>query len=278
MFHEAISGIEGKTQSQWGMPVISSPTYHSRLQKGGAVMDDMRALVREWTPAKSASAGRAKKTSLAKATRARAHDTLIRCFLPRFVTGNPPDAWQLVRVLEDADADMDLLRPVYYWITARSDRLLYDYATDELGAISKSGDRRIRKEETVSWIKKQLHTSGQQEWSESVILRVGRGLLAAMRDFGLLEGQVIKRIASFHLPIPAFCWIAFSLHSLGFTGRALVNHPDWKLFLLSPMHVENLFLQAHQNGFLEYHAAGGVYRVNFPASTHADYVHVILAH
>jgi hypothetical protein len=251
--------------------------YHSRLQKGGALLDDMRALIRAWSNDRNASASKSRHSALAKTTRARAHDTLIRSFLPRFVTGNPPQAWCLVRPLEDAEADVEIVRPIYYWLTARSDRLLYDYATQELFAINQAGDRRIRKEETLSWMKKQLLTAGQTAWSDSVATRVGRGMAAALRDFGLLEGQVIKRIASFHLPLPAFCWIAFTLHTLGFTGTALVNHSDWKLFLLSPMHVENLFFQAHQNGYLEYHAAGAVFRVSFPASTHAAYAHVILA-
>lgn len=259
------------------MPVTTACPYHSRLQKGGAALDDMRALVREWSDGRAASRGQDRHAALTKATRARAHDTLIRSFLPRFVAGDPPEAWRLIRPLEDADADLEILRPLYYWITARSDRLLYDYATLELRAIAKSGDRRIRQSETQSWIKKQLRSTGQPTWSDSVTLRVSRGLLAALRDFGLLEGQVIKRIASFHLPVPAFCWIAFTLHTLGFTGSALVNHSDWKLFLLSPMHVENLFFQGHQHGYLEYHAAGAVFRVSFPASTHDDYAHVILA-
>jgi hypothetical protein len=257
--------------------MILDQVYHTRLQKGGALLEDMRVMVRGWTGRCSAESQGVSHFQLSKATRARAHDTLIRSFLPRFVTGNPPDAWRLVRPLEDAEADVEILRPLYYWLTARSDRLLYDYATQELFAINQAGDRRIRKEETLSWIKKQILAAGQDAWSDSVAMRVGRGMAAALRDFGLLEGQVIKRIASFHLPLPAFCWIAFTLHTLGFTGTALVNHPDWKLFLLSPMHVENLFFQAHQNGYLEYHAAGAVFRVSFPASTHAAYAHVILA-
>ena len=259
------------------MPVALEKTYHSRLQKGGALLDDMRALVRVWSDDRSVTDGNRRHAALTKATRARSHDTLIRSFLPRFVAGDPPGAWRLVRPLEDADGDLDILRPIYYWLTARSDRMLYDYVTDELCAIARSGDRRIRLAETLSWIKKRLRSSDHSIWSDSVTLRVGRGLLAALRDFGLLEGQVIKRLASFHLPLPAFCWIAFTLHTLGFTGTALANHPDWKLFLLSQMHVENLFLRAHQHGYLEYHAAGGIFRITFPASTHVDYANVILA-
>jgi len=259
------------------MTQSSAITYHSRLQKGGALLEDMRALVRAWSSESATAQSTSPYASLAKATRARAHDTLIRSFLPRFVTGSPPDAWRLVRPLEDAEADMEILRPIYYWITARSDRILYDYTTQELFAINQAGDRRIRREETLSWVKKHLLAAHQPAWSDSVTHRVCRGLAAALRDFGLLEGKVIKRIASFHLPLPAFCWIAFTLHTLGFTGTALVNHLDWRLFLLSPMHVENLFFQAHQHGYLEYHAAGGVFRITFPAATHTDYAHVILA-
>jgi hypothetical protein len=253
------------------------PPYNSRLQKGGALLEDMRALVRGWSDEGAAKSNRSGKAHLQKATGARAHDTLIRVFLPRFVNGNPPGAWQIIRPIEDRDAEPEVLRPLYYWVTARNDCLLYDYVSIELRAIAASGERRIRQDDTRLWIKKQLKAVGQSVWSDSVTLRVARGLLAALRDFALLEGKNTKCIAAFHLPLQSFCWIAFSLHSLGFTGSALVNHPDWKLFLLLPSHVENLFLQAHQHGFLEYHSAGRLYRISFPASSHADYANVILA-
>jgi hypothetical protein len=246
--------------------------YHSRLQKGGALLEDMRTLVRSWHGDEKLG-----KAQLQKATRARAHDTMIRAFIPRFVNGNPREAWRLVRVLEDFDAEPEILRPIYYWLTTRNDRLLYDYVSIELCAIARSGDRRIRINETVQWIRSRLKASEQDPWSPSVTLRVARGLLAALRDFTILEGKAIKRVASFNMPLESFCWIAFTLQNLGFTGTALVNHSDWKLFLLSSMHVENLFFQAHQHGFLEYHAAGGVFRVGFPVSSHDEYAHVILA-
>ena len=75
---------------------------------------------------------------LGKHTRARAADTLRYAFLPRFVNGHPPQAWKIVRALEDRHIPIEILRPVYYWITARTERLLYDFVCTELLHYSKS--------------------------------------------------------------------------------------------------------------------------------------------
>jgi len=85
-------------------------------------------------------------------------------------------------------------------------------------------------------------------------------MLAALRDFGILEGAKRKRIAPQHLALEAFCLIAFCLHDLGFEQKSLVRHPDWKLFLLTQTTVERLFLEAHQNGWLDFQAVGGAQR------------------
>jgi hypothetical protein len=39
--------------------------------------------------------------------------------------------------------------------------------------------------------------------------------------------------------------------------------------------VERFLLEAHQQGLLEYHVAGSVTRLTFPATTLEDYVNVI---
>jgi hypothetical protein len=88
--------------------------------------------VRSWT--EGAGVGRIPIAInlLGKKTLARSKDTFLRTFAPRFLHGDPPDAWRLVRSLEDRNADPEILFPIYYWITARSDRLLYNYVTQEL--------------------------------------------------------------------------------------------------------------------------------------------------
>ena len=256
---------------------MSAPThpYHTRIQKGGALLEDMRLLVRSWVNGGGETHPSPARSLLRKKTLARSKDTFIRAFNPRFLHGDPPDAWKLVRCLEDANADPEVLGPIYYWVTARSDRLLYDFVTQELIHVARSGDGSVRIEETTAWIRGQLkHT--HQQWAPTVTLRVARGMLAALRDFKILDGAARKRIAPVHLPTESFCYLAFCLRHLGFDGESLVNHSDWKLFLLTPSLVERLFLDAHQRGFLSFYSAGRIYKIDFPATQHAAYAHVLL--
>lgn len=249
--------------------------YQTRLQKGGSLLNDMRLLVRSWREEFGNAPVDSARNLLGKRTLARSRDTVIRAFGPRFLHGDPPQAWRIVRPLEDKQAEPEVLRPIYYWITARSERLLYDYVTQELSQIARMGDGSVRIEETSAWIRGRLNELGRS-WSPTVTLKVARGLLAALRDFGILEGKVRKRIAPVHLTLQSFSYIAFCLSHLGNTGAALVNHPDWGLFLLTSMTVEGLFLQAHQHGYVEFDSAGGIVRTNFPVSTHEEYANVLL--
>ena len=51
--------------------------------------------------------------------------------------------------------------------------------------------------------------------------------------------------------------------------------PDWKLFFLSREAVERLLFEAHQHSLLEYHVAGSVTRLTFPAETLEEYANVL---
>ena len=123
--------------------------YNSRLQKGGALLEDMRLLVRNWQNSETNGQQETVVTEnlLGKHTRARAADTLRYAFLPRFVKGRPPQAWKMVRALEDRAIPIEVLRPVYYWITARNERLLYNFVCTELLHRSESQTQNIKTDE-----------------------------------------------------------------------------------------------------------------------------------
>ena len=59
------------------------------------------------------------------------------------------------------------------------------------------------------------------------------------------------------------------------SGAKLIDLPDWKLFFLPREGVERFLFEAHQNNLLEYHAAGTVTRLTFPADTLEEYAHVL---
>lgn len=250
--------------------------FTTRLQKGGALLQDMRQMVCQWTDDfDGEEAYRATNRILHKSTKVRSADTFMRAFKPRFIAGNPRDAWKLARIIEDKHPPIEVVRPFYYWITARAEPLLHRFVTTELIEGAKSHDPEVRISETASWISSTVGEDGKT-WTLTVRLKVARGMLAALRDFGILEGAVRKRIAPQHLPLEAFCLVAFCLHQLGSDHKSLVRHRDWKLFLLSQTAVERLFLEAHQNGWLDYQCVGEIYRIEFKSRSLNDYAHDLL--
>jgi hypothetical protein len=105
----------------------------SRIQKGGALLADMRQLVCHWADKPDGvPPGRFVKDMLPKATQARANDTYIRAFHPRFIDGSPPAAWKLCAQLEEALPPTEVACAFYYWITARAEPILYRYVTTPL--------------------------------------------------------------------------------------------------------------------------------------------------
>ena len=99
--------------------------------------------------------------------------------------------------------------------------------------------------------------------------------MSTLRDFGVLEGAVNKRIAPTLLPITAFAYIMFFLKQHQPSGAKLIDLPDWKLFFLPPEGVERFLFEAHQSNLLEYHAAGSVTRLTFPTDSLEEYANVL---
>jgi len=54
-----------------------------------------------------------------------------------------------------------------------------------------------------------------------------------------------------------------------------VSTPDWSLFFLRREGVERFLFEAHQRKLLEYHVAGSVTRLTFPARTLEEYANVL---
>jgi len=59
------------------------------------------------------------------------------------------------------------------------------------------------------------------------------------------------------------------------SGAKLIELPDWKLFFLNRESVERMLFEAHQHSLLEYHVAGSVTRLTFPAETLEEYADVL---
>jgi hypothetical protein len=242
------------------------------LQKGGALLAEMRRLVLVWNDRSDAADRIVAGNALSAPSRTRARDVVNRAFVPRFVRSNPSNLWRSVGTLERGGWSTPALLPVHYYATAAAEPLMWDFVTDVLFDRVSSGRSEIRIED----VERFLRASPPERfvghrWSSAVTLRVARGLLAALRDFGILRGAVRKQVSPLYLANESFAFLARLRHELGRRGVAQLRDPCWRLFFLTDVAVERFFAEAHQRKFLTYHAAGSTIRIEYPAPNLEEY-------
>jgi hypothetical protein len=250
--------------------------YSSKIIKAGAILADTKTLLSHWDVASppQANLDRVRRDNVfGKASRSRVED-ILAILRQRYLT-EPDVAKALVAFVQRRFPAASLDR-VLFFHAARADRVIYDAVVEILLPMKGRGITDIDVNEIQRAVGKWVQagkTTGP--WSEITIHRVAQELMASLRDFGVLQGAVNKRIAPAYLPVEAFAYVAFYLKQHDPSGAKLLDSPDWKLFFLPHEGVERFLLEAHQKDLLEYHAAGSVTRLTFPANTLEEYAHVL---
>ena len=257
-------------------PQRNSAPYSSRIIKAGALLTETKLMLAHWDTAISIKDNLTRvrqENILGKASRSRVED-ILGIFRQRYLAED--DVARALATLVRERLPSSSLDRILHFHAAKSDSLLHDVVTDWLSSVQKRGISEIDvvtlQRVLESWVA-QGNTRG--DWSEETTARVAQGLLSALRDFGVLQGAVRKQIAATYLPLATFAYVKFYLKQHQPSGARLVEHPDWRLFFLPPEGVERFLFEAHQRGLLEYHAAGSVTRLSFPAPTLEEYAHVL---
>lgn len=250
--------------------------YSSKIIKAGALLSDTKTLLSQWDTSCSVAENLARlrlQNAFGKASRSRVED-ILAVFRQRYL-GEAEVIKALVKLVRDRLPAAALDR-ILFFHAAEADTLLSDVVTEWLAPRQQAGtiDIEIADLQRVlgDWVA-QGKTKG--EWSQETIGRVAQGLLSTLRDFGVLQGAIKKRIAPAYIPVASFAYVLFYLKQHQPSGAKLVEHPAWRLFFLPREGVERFIFEAHQRGLLEYHAAGSVTRLTFPATTLEEYAHVL---
>ena len=259
--------------------------YTSRIIKASALIADTKVLLSEWNLDESVSDNldRARRQNIfGKASRRRVQD-ILKIFRQRFF--EDADIGTALVMLTQDGAPPGWLDPLLYFFAAQNDRTLRDIVVEVFYPRHRAGYTDLPKEVVIrairDWVAEGKTTS---PWGENTVSRVTRNSLAALRDFGVLQGTTHKRIAPIYLPAPSFALIALWLQGREHSGDLVLNSDDWKLFFLPVEGVERFFIESHQEHLLTYHAAGSVVRIEFPAGdpstdsglSLAEYAHVLL--
>jgi len=170
--------------------------YTSKIIKAGALIGDTKTLLSHWDTSESVAENidRIQRENVfGKASRSRVED-ILAIFRQRYLAEEcvTKALVSLVRGKFPAAA----LERVFYFHSARADQLLHDAVTQILVPMHERGLVDINVQEFQRSIAKWVaegKTTGH--WSEPTITRIAQGLLSAMRDFGVLQGAVNKKIA-----------------------------------------------------------------------------------
>jgi Putative inner membrane protein (DUF1819) len=256
--------------------VRSSAPYSSKIIKAGALIGDTKTLLLHWDVEATVdeNINRVHRDNVfGKASRSRVED-ILAIFRSRYLTENSVTK-ALVTLVRKKFPPIALDRLLYFH-SARADRLLNDVVTDVFVPMRDRGlfDISVHDLQTpiTDWVEQGKTVN---PWSEITILRAAQELLAALRDFGVLQGAAKKRIVPIFLPIESFAYVTFYLKQHQPSGVKLIELPDWKLFFLRREGVEQLLFEAHQRDLLEYHVAGSVTRLTFPVTTLEEYANVL---
>lgn len=254
------------------MTTNSERIYTSKIIKAGALLADTKTLLIHWNEKLSTEENLKRfqeENIFGKTSRSRIED-MLRIFRQRYL--HDLSVINALTTLVKNQCPSDALHRIFYFHSAQADPLLHDTVTNILYPLHEQGRIEISVED-IQRVASQWVSEGKTAgaWSEPTTLRICRGLAATLRDFGILQGKVKKRLTPIYLPVESFAYIAFYLKRDQPSGERLLNHPEWQLFFLSRDGVERLFIEAHQHHLLEYQAAGSVIRITFPTDSFEEY-------
>ena len=238
-------------------------SFTSKIIKGGALLDDTRRVVEAWDPSRSPAENLGHLRALdvlGKRSSVRAEDVLKRAIVPRLVTPGTQVIGALRLLLDDPGA----FKAACYYESAREDCLLAAFAEGPVFDWWEAGRTEVRVAEVVDWLTR-LGDGPNGRWSPGLKTRVAQGLLATLRDFGVLRGAVRKQIVDPQLGPVGFAYVAWREHERGASSRRLVSSRVWRRWLLDEASVLRHFSDLARRGVLKFSAAGSTVRVDWVA-------------
>ncbi len=256
---------------------MTEAIYTSRIIKATALITDTKTLLASWDLTRDISANfdHARRANIfGKASRSRVED-ILNIFRQRYF--EDPQVGLALVALVQGQAPGQWIDPLLYYYSVQNDETLRDIVLEVVSPRRMRGQTDLTPEHVTSvvrtWIADGKTTT---RWGEETIKRVVRHSIAALRDFGILQGKATKSITPLYLPVESFTFLAFEMWRKLRSGEMVLHSPDWNLYFLPTQGVERFFLEAHQDRLLEYHAAGSMIRLEFPVSSLVEMANVLV--
>jgi len=130
--------------------------------------------------------------------------------------------------------------------TARQDVLLYNIIQRVVVSRWLTGDRELIPADIQRFLDDMQPVHPEvARWSHSTRVRLSQHALAAMRDFGLLQGKATKRIVEPIIPPSVAQHLIRLLKAEGIPPEQIAHHPDWQLWLWDTARAQKV-IDSHQ--------------------------------
>lgn len=257
------------------MAAARAEEINANLTKAAANLTEVRELLRLWHPDEESMASFRERAVdenlLGKASRSRTADVVQDTFARRYLPDGTNTLAERLRRMVLSQLPRHVTDRILYYHAALAERLLYRVATEVVYEQRQLGSVFVNRDDVLNLLD-QIEAEGGPSYSESVAVKLAGAALTALRDFGIMEGAVKKRIAPVRMPPEAAGYLVYSLKEEGLSANRIVTHDDWRLFLLTPAEAERAVVDASGHGWFSYHAAGSVRRFDWSMKTVEEFV------
>lgn len=137
------------------------------------------------------------------------------------------------------------------------DRLVFDFVTEVIWQKWQHQSTAVHRGDLLAFLDTQWEESPQiQKWHDSTRIRLASTILAALRDFHLLKGVQKKYIQGVTIEAEPVYHLLCILMAEGKRGRALLEAPDWRLFLCSEAQVVHALANLAQQQWIRFEKGG----------------------
>jgi hypothetical protein len=160
---------------------------------------------------------------------------IVNIIKSRLIRWNPPD-WVLQDLISFAhEPGLDALHAALLLHIPRQDHLPYDFVQQVIVPHKERGEMRVLLSEVQTFFDASQEAHPEiSRWSFETRLRLSRGVLATLRDCGLLKGEINKYLGLPVIPNHVVHHLIRLLRAENIPEAQLAVHPDWQLWLWSP--------------------------------------------
>jgi len=253
------------------MAAIQSVNHSGRLMRKGVLVEETYRILACWDLSASLrqNLSRIRDENPIGASNAAWLKEVVSTLSNRFSAG---DSIAPLVILAKGDLAIGTWKYCFLWHLHSTDGLFSSFMGEFLAPRIESGTVVFTTEDVMPFVQ-ELQSRGVfgEKLSDYGVRRMGRDLLRAAGEFGLLEGQARREFRHPVIPDDALLYAIYSQWEATPTADRLVASDRWHQFLMNPFQVEHELLNLHQFHRLRYERAGSVGELNLPHDSLADF-------